>query len=373
MRVAILTLPLHINYGGIVQTYALQTIVKNLGHDVYVLKHQPILLPERYGVKIRYWIYLKRFLNKYLRHKDIDVFVDVKERERYSKKVYYSQDFITKYINKKEFDVQNIKDQDCFDCYIVGSDQVWRPIYAYPIEKYYLKFLENKDYIRRIAYAASFGSEEWEYTEQQTLECAKLARKFDMITVREDSGVDLCQKYLGVKVTHVLDPTMLLEKADYVSIVEKENIPASKGNLFVYMLDDSAQKQNYVQQVALKLNLKQFTIIPSNKELDQGEPYPGVPVWLRAFMDAQFVVTDSFHGCVFSIIFNKPFIALGNKGRGQARFDSLLRMFHLQNRLVDVGDLSMDCIIYPIDWSIVNAIRTKMKDFSIALLTNALE
>lgn len=373
MRIGIFTLPIYWNYGGTIQAYALQQILKAMGHEVFILKHQPILPPKRFPKKGRLWIYFKRFIKKYFLRQDIEVFDDINRIRRFPHEMQENQKFLNDYMAVRDFDIYNDADKNAYDCFVVGSDQVWRPKYAVPIENYYLEFLDGRSYVRRIAYAASFGSEDWEYTEIQTMECAKLAHQFELITVREDSGVDLCRKYLGIKATHVLDPTMLLDKEDYFKIIEKEDIPKYDGNLFSYLLDNNIQKRAFVQQVSQTLQLKPFTVIPSNKELDKGQNCPGAPGWLRGFLDAEFVITDSFHGCVFSIIFNKPFIAIGNKARGQARFDSLLRMFHLQDRLVNDGDLSMDCISRPIDWAAVNTIRDEMKQRSIALLTDSLK
>lgn len=365
MRIAILTLPLQTNYGGVIQAFALQIVLRNMQHDVRVISVDNCLRPKKV-----YWLtrYPRRIIRKYLFHENMPVF---HEQLLYGEIAIESRNiksFIKKYIAQilvhKWSDIK-VKE---FDAFVVGSDQVWRPIYAVPIENYFLKFLANVC-VRRIAYAVSFGTEEWEYTKKQTLECAKLARKFNLITVREDSGVNLCRKYLGVNAVNVLDPTLLLDQKDYISIVEKENIPASSGDLFSYMLDDSDEKQRYVQKIASELGLTPFTIIPKGIH----KVYPGVPYWLRSFMDARFIVTDSFHGCVFSIIFNKPFIAIGNKGRGQARFDSLFRVFQLQDRLVDVDDLSISAIYQPIDWVRVNAIRAKLKQASVLLLANSLK
>lgn len=371
MRVAILTLPFHLNYGGVIQGYALQNVLRKMGHDVSILELKNSVRPGKISFKFHCPFLIKELLLHF--HTNISLINRVNKGTIYLKKVKEINKFIGSHISIKPFYILSNGDYEAYDSIIVGSDQVWRPIYAGDIELYYLKFLEGKSKIRKIAYAVSFGVTEWEYTEQQTVECAKLAHEFDLITVREDSGIALCQKYLGVKATQVLDPTMLLNKDDYVAIVKQEKAPKSDGNLFVYMLDDNEQKQSYVQKIVSKLGLTPFAIIPTEKDLEIGQAYPGIPIWLRSFMDAQFVVTDSFHGCVFSIIFNKPFVAVGNKIRGQARFDSLLRMFHLQDRLVDIDNLSTDCLSHSIDWPAVNAIHQKMQQMSISLLVSSLK
>ena len=201
-----------------------------------------------------------------------------------------------------------------FDAYLVGSDQVWRPIYSYCLSNYFLDFTIGQ-HVKRIAYAASFGTSKWEFTEGQTTRCAALAKQFDAISVREDSGVVLCKKYLGVDAVHLLDPTMLLNKEDYIRLVEQEQIPSSEKKLMTYILDQSEEKQAIVRKISQTLSLSPNVVMPEKnfaqvgkKDIDQCV-FPPVTDWLRGFMDAEYVVTDSFHGTVFSIIFNKPFVA----------------------------------------------------------------
>ena len=97
-----------------------------------------------------------------------------------------------------------------YDAFIVGSDQVWRPSYNQHLEQAFLNFTENWKNVKRIAYAASFGVDNWEFTKKQTKECKRLVQKFDFVSVREDTAVNLCKEHLGIEATHVLDPTLLL-------------------------------------------------------------------------------------------------------------------------------------------------------------------
>lgn len=352
MKIGILTLPLGANLGGIVQAYALSTVLKKMGHAPFIIANKAdksfkdVILYD-----LSFWIntYIKRN-NKFSRQKFIRKYIPLR-----SEKSLYRE----------------IK-KHTLDAVVVGSDQVWRPIYAKPVERYFLDFLESNHSIRKIAYAASFGTSNWEYTLQQTVKCSNLLKQFDLITVREDSGVNLCKNYLHAKAIHVLDPTMLLSKEEYIDIIEKERIPKFNGNLFTYILDTDNCKRNFIDQIVKRLNKIPFTMMSCNQLYDYAF-FPGVPFWLRGFMDAEFVITDSFHGCVFSIIFNKPFIALGNKERGQSRFESLLKIFNLQDRLIDIGNPNVNCIFSPINWTNVNSIMSDMKKVSTTLLINALK
>jgi exopolysaccharide biosynthesis predicted pyruvyltransferase EpsI len=102
--------------------------------------------------------------------------------------------------------------------------------------------------------------------------------------------------------------------------------------------------------------------------------FPPVTAWLRGFIDADFIVTDSFHGSIFSILFNKPFLAIGNKKRGMERFNSLMKMFGLEERLIySPEELTDEIIDAPVDWKRVNSIRSDKKECAINFLSNNLK
>lgn len=328
MKIAILTLPLHTNYGGILQCYALQTVLERMGHKVRVLSK------PRYG-RSYYIIYpmavCKRLLKRFILRKHVAIFKAPHEIVR-----QYTDKFIHKYIHQYTKRLWTDKIASCFDAIVVGSDQVWRPLYYQPIEEAFLSFLGDAK-IKRVAYAASFGVDHCEYTEEQRKLCSSLLKKFDAVSVRESSGVQLCQEYFDTKAVQVLDPTLLLSADDYRALIKKGTTQPSKGNLLVYMLDQTKEKEALVDRIAQAKGLTPFWM---NSDIDD-ETLPlkqriKMPVeqWLRSFDDAKFVLTDSFHGCVFSIIFRKQFLAIGNKDRGLERFSSLLNLFSIKDRLI---------------------------------------
>lgn len=164
----------------------------------------------------------------------------------------------------------------------------------------------------------------------------------------------------------VLDPTLLLQKDDYIRLFEKSNTPKSNGTLLNYILDASTEKTEMVGRIAKKLGLTPFRVNASEGECVQ----PSVEQWLRGFYDAEFVVTDSFHACVFSIMFNKPFIAIGNIDRGLSRFSSLLSTFNLCDRLItSVPEYDGNGII---NWSKVNSLLNKKRHDSMSFLIDNL-
>lgn len=335
MRIGILTLPLHTNYGGILQAYALQTVLERMGHEVCLIEKR------RRPLKLPLWkaplSYGKRIVKNLTGH-PFPIFYEQKINRETQIIRQNTDKFISKYIKRKIVnDYYDIQEND-FDAIVVGSDQVWRPKYfgLNQIENAYLKFAEGWN-IKRIAYAASFGTDEWEYTPKQTEECGRLLRMFDVVSVREDSGVDLCKRYFGVDAQHVLDPTMLLGKEDYIKLFTDANTPKSKGNLLCYILDETEEKKALIKRVADEKGLIPFNVKSQSDDVNSPlseRIQPPLEQWLRGFYDAEFVVTDSFHACVFSILFNKPFIVYGNVDRGLSRFKSLLTMFGLEDRII---------------------------------------
>lgn len=370
MKIAILSLVLHENYGGILQSYALQTVLERMGHTVEVLNRPPTYPSTK-------WKEIPKRIVKKLLGRDVVIFKESRykrEAATINKAVW---NFRKKYIHERIInDFTEIKESD-YDCIVVGSDQVWRPKYfksqwGCGIENAYLSFTKGWN-IKRIVYAASFGVDEWEYTEEETRVCAEYAKMFDLITVREDSGVNLVKKYFRIEATQVLDPTMLLDKVDYIKLIEESKTPKCGGSLLAYILNGSRDKVDFINNIAEEHNLKPFSVNNSfSKKTAPTEKrvLPSIVQWLRGFYDAEFVITDSFHACVFSIIFGKPFVALGNQDRGQSRFESLLQNFSISDRLlqdckynnIDLSSLmtSYNCDIISPRFSSMNVMETQL-------------
>lgn len=368
MKIAILTLPLHSNYGGIIQNYALQTVLERMGHEVYTininkpntkirLKKIPVLLTK---------FFVKRILLG--RQKDDKKIIEKHIREFINTRIHLTREFLTK---KDLIEINNLK----FDTIIVGSDQVWRILYAYPdIYTYFLDFIQDKK-IKKIAYSASFGTNKLEFSGEQVRKCGELIKEFELITVREDVGVELINqgykwncKNLPVQ---TLDPTMLLSKEDYINI-SSNYVNKIDGELFYYILDMTEDKKKILERLSKELGYKPFTVMRKSNHwsADSNDKIiPPIELWLQAFNKAKYVFTDSFHGCVFSIIFNKDFIVYGNENRGMSRFNSLLNLFQLNERLIFTSQgYDNQLVINSIDWNHVNEIIKKYKQKSIKLL-----
>lgn len=372
MKIGILTLPFGKNYGGMLQTYALQQILMKLGHECITINLRPVHEKPTLSNKLK----KNRFLRKLLRK---GFTFNTKEEALIQQ---YTHLFIKQHIRTTQTiyadEIQKLNSLD-YKAYIVGSDQVWRPNYTPDILHYFFNFLKDKSEVIKIAYAASFGVDEWEYNTEETKTCAALAQKFDAISVREESGVELCRRYLGVDhVKQLLDPTLLLDKEDYIQLVRNEKKRPENNLLTAYILDPTENKLNTVNRVStdLGLNASKFILLPTPEKRPKSIiPYILQPVtqWLYNFINAQYIITDSFHGTVFAILFNKPFITIANSEKGLTRFSSLLNTFKLQDRLVyDDKDITPELIHAPIDFNRVNKILQLEREKAISFLRESL-
>ena len=370
MRIGVLTLPLHTNYGGILQAYALHRVLQDMGHDVVLLDSYP-QCPTLKPFPLQQMFYLKRLLMKVVApHKAIPLFYEKEAMARYQKKEHIRQ-FYRQHVRHVPFGEGATLNSNDFDALIVGSDQVWRPIYdSKNILERYLSFAKDWTQVKRIAYASSFGTDAWEYTEEQTSECRRLAQIFDAVSVREESAVTLCKEHLGVNASWVLDPTLLVDTRHYMEHIAKADADYPSPMCFGYILDSSDEKEAIFNHIATTQGL-QMSSFQNVDDSDNGAA-PSVESWLKSFHDAEFVFTDSFHGCVFSIIFNKPFVVYGNVNRGMARFHSLLSMFGLENRLVVTPDDAANVACQPVDWDSVNNRLSELRIQSLEFLTIAL-
>lgn len=359
MKIGILTLHIHRNYGGTLQNFALQKVLREMGHDPITINRRP---PRN---EVRYWLSQTKYCIYRLLKRNVSgvfYFMHTNMGRKFSK-------FVKKHIRLtspvERYSINILKRYKC-DIIIIGSDQVWRRGFFMPemIRDYFGEFLGDSP-IPRIAYAASFGVDEWEYESVLSKECEVLASRFLAISTREDSGVDLCKKIGFFDAHPVLDPTMLLNVEDYETICRE--IPCNKSHtLFAYLLDCSQQNIDYVNKLAQKYDL---TPIIVESELDAQY---SVEEWLALIRDCSYVVTDSFHGTVFSILFHKPFISIINTKRGPGRLKTLLSRFDLKDRLV------FEELQFPekeIDWAIVdenlNLWRKRSHDFLLQSLAQA--
>lgn len=378
MKIGILTQPLHCNYGGIMQAWALQQALRRMGHEPELIARQWTAPMGVMAVARRIGSFAKTLFLKGLRHRN-----DLLLRNPLSRN--YSP------VRPESCDRQFVKDQvakTCsiysdgklraviakrdYDAFVVGSDQVWREIYSPRIETYFLDFLNASDRRRRIAYGASFGTDSAYISEEKLPACRALLRRFDAVSVREDGGLRIAREVFGRKdAVKVLDPTLLLSSDDYRRLIRPADLHSGGSHMAVYILDTDDGKREVVSDLSSRMGLPVNRMSASYS----GKPMATVSQWLANFAGAAFVVTDSFHGCVFSIIFHKPFLAIGNAWRGLDRFTSLLRPLGLSDRLVMDADeyrRHRDTFAPTIDYAAVDRRLAAMRQTSLAFLREAL-
>ena len=317
-KIAIVTLQPHTNYGGLLQAYALQTLLERRGNQV------EIIVPCEVSRRLPWF-----------KETPADEVATIMQ---------HTETFVRRYLHTRQVSWEELTPAD-YDAYVVGSDQIWR----YKIERIMMECFEAAflDFtqgwpVKRIAYAPSFGLDSWEAPEELLPEVERLLAAFDAVSVRERSGVELCQRLLHRSdAVQVLDPTLLLAPTDYEALIARGETVENPGDMACYVLNSYADKTELIRRIA---EAKGLTPFYSNSRVEQPSAplaeriQPPVEQWLRSFSEARMVVTDSFHATVFSLLFRRPFIVTGNPGRGIARLQSILQALGLERHLVLTAD-----------------------------------
>lgn len=334
MRIGILTVPFNNNYGGYLQSFALILTLKKLGHSPTIIMRRHLKHDISFYEKAKF--FLRGIVKTIITLQIHPCFYSVENTFIHKGKEMHR--FVNKYIqpqSKYIYTTSELKRycKNRFDAYIVGSDQVWRAKYVPGIiGNMFLDFTEGWD-VKRIAYAASFGTNEPEYSENEKKECGKLLEKFDAVSFRERSGLKVID-YFGWFIHNpqvVLDPTLLLSKEDYNKYLPMKNEQV-EGKIFCYVLDKNIDSRQLINSVQSELNKSLCEI----SNIQNGDCIlPSIEFWLTAIRDADFIVTDSFHGTVFSVIFEKAFAVIPNFSRGVERFQSLLEPLGLEEHIIN--------------------------------------
>lgn len=348
MKIAILTLPLINNYGGILQAYAMSRVLENLGHEAVLLnlKIKPL---SKFSLLYIKFLIVKTFIKKYKNAKFIALKQDESARKFIDENLPLSIEIYTSQ------SLKNYLKKGAFEAVIVGSDQVLRPsFFGFFKDDFSLSFLDEK--VKKVLYAGSFGGSFYDGKNKEFH--ARNFAKFRAISVREKGGVRVFEETFGLKPSFVLDPTLLAKKEILEELVIR-NFTKSEGKILSYILDKSDFKDEILQKSVKKLKKEIFLI-------DEGENRVGINEWVSAFFRADTVITDSFHGCVFSIIFNKPFFVFINESRGSERFNSLFELFELEDRVIkNIDDINLE---KRINWQRVNEILSEKREISMNFL-----
>jgi len=253
---------------------------------------------------------------------------------------------------------------------IVGSDQVWRPSYTGNSSLvYFLAFL--KPDVNKISYAASFGNDSWELPENETKAIANEVETFSAVSVRESSGVDICKNSFGVEAIHVLDPTLLVGREFFDSIIGDQQSTENSGIVY-YKLDIDTKFENYINDASREFSLTSTNIYYTSK--GRSHYYREVDKWLKEIRDSKIVITDSFHCVCFAILFEKPFLYYPNDNRGLARLESLLALLGLQHHIYREGTdlIELTRKLTDVDYESVNIKLAELRSASADFLSQAL-
>ena len=369
MKIGIITFHWGTNYGGILQAYALQTFLSKKGYDVFIIDYKP----NRYNKSfIGYFnpmraIWFAALLKNVFKGKGTiassfkHVFVDyLNDLIKENKLQLFREKNLNTTVHYESLNELK-KNPPEFDFYVTGSDQVWNTFFTtqgegQPTSTYFLDF--GKARVKRIAYAVSFGCEE--YPDEAKNIANVYMKNFSAISVRENSGASIV-KDMGFENPIILpDPTLLLSASDYSNLIEGVSI-RKENEAFSYFLRD-----NNKDIISLENYLKtKYNILNPANNL---KPY-SMEEWISGIKNASLVLTNSFHGVVFSIIFHRPFIVvLSNEDSSNMndRFYTLLTNLKLKDRIINsFNQKSIDNLLEEtIDWSFVDIEIKKMREQS---------
>lgn len=345
MKISLITYHISSNYGAIMQTYSLCRYLENIGKEVEIIdirqSEETIGLIPKLIKPIVFFFRMNRIIKK--------MYPPLSKR-------YTNLD-----------DLQ--KNPPIADVYMVGSDQVWNPNISKSLQMaYFLKFGNLN--VKRVSYASSFGLSEWpdSLDVDQITECLN---SFDSLSVREEQGKIICEQVFGCTPEVVSDPTFLLDNYDDLVDRKKE-----RNEIVCYKLQKNQDFFDNIGYVGEKLGLP-IALLNHNYKVRGLKYCPPLSLkqWLQRLSSAKFIVTDSFHGIAFSLIFNKQFIVIRKDDGKDSRLINILKSIGLEDRMYDSVERlkrSDDWLRTQIDYSVVNnriqALRSKSREF----LTKAL-
>lgn len=362
MSLALLSLHFANNYGAVLQAYAMQRTLEDIGEKVTIINFAneyqldaDSLYPVKNGVKR--WV--KRVLM-------------IRYHEQRKQRILKFDDFRNRYLNLSQYCKEEYKAEQQIKRYktvIVGSDQVWNPLKGNETSNIY--FLKNVDEIKKIAYAASIGNA----TKEAIAQFKDDISAFDYISVRENRGKEIIGSLIDNPIHQVIDPTLIVNP-NYFKIIEKEySLPFDK-YIFYYSLDgyDKRDRNNdLLSKISNELNLPVVAITPEwpkKGALNVSDAGPEEFLWL--IDNAELVCTTSFHGTALSLVLNKNFIVLEKYDGEDDRKVSILKDLNLENRATTDENLIDQLIKEKIDYEKVSRLLNKRIIESRDYLTNSL-
>lgn len=325
------TLTLHKanNYGAVLQAYALQKYLQNLGHKSEIINYHAnagISTIHRNFIRrtIKFLIKPKAYYYSRIRSHAFEEFRQ--SNMSISSKIFLGDEQITKNPPK-------------YDLYIAGSDQIWNTDITNKSKAFFLDFVKSG---RKITYAASLGKNEFNETEMEFIKSSLYS--IDAISVREKSLQQKLHNEFSIKARHVLDPVFLLDKDDWLKVSKRTRLPSKY--VLCYMMEYSQELINHTKDVAMQFDCKPLFISPSHANI-KGKIMKnlGPAEFIYTLVNARYICTNSFHGTAFSLIFQKDFTVVKHT-RLNSRIASLIESVELNERFLDNGRHSISEIDY---------------------------
>ncbi len=352
-KIGILTFHRALNYGAVFQAYALQKALRNMGAEADIID------------------YRAPFNEKRFRRKKLSEILSIRELYsiifRNSYKLNSRKPFESFNANIPMSEVCNTQDElrevcSKYDRIISGSDQVWNIACTSGDDSYFLPFLSNTQ--KKTSYAASIGYKK--LPEQFTEQYKKWISDFSDISVREKSAVDIVRELTGREAEYVVDPTLLLEKSDWLHLADESKVP-EEPFVLMYLMSEDKELMRFAKKLAKEKNCKLLYIndrlfnLPGAVNLREVTPEQ----WIGLFAKSAYVVTNSFHGTVFSINFNKQFfVRYIPRSIANTRIQCALEEYGLVNREINYLN-NTQC-----DYQTVNTILIKNREHSLEFLKN---
>lgn len=367
MKIGVITRHAAANYGSLLQTYATQEIFKELGYDSEIINY--VKYEERGRNKAKTLLKNSNFWNKnFLTRIAYKIIQTPNYNHMYKKFQKYREELL---IQSKEYGSLEELKLSCpeTDIYCTGSDQVWGRIGTDEYDKsYFLDFVPKEK--KCIAYSSSFGKEKISENLQKDL--PELLTKYSKLMLREQSAVDIVSELGFNNTALVLDPTLLLKKEQWEELIQTNK--EKKKYVLVYQLHDNKKFDQYAKKFAKNKKMELIRVSPSFHNFFKSGKLKWLPTpneFLTYFYNAEYILTDSFHATVFSLIFNKKFIDI-LPGETSTRIINMLELAGVKNRILkDYNDY--ETIDEEMDYKIVNDRLEEKRRESIQLLKNAIE
>jgi len=378
-KVGIVTLHGYFNYGNRLQNYAVEQILKSLGCEVESIVNTTRIsnenknsnksnifnkFPKIFNMSFKKTLY--KVYNKFWYYNNKNLIKKIK-KEKENKFVKFSENFLNE--SNNTISINDIPSDlgERYDYFIAGSDQVWNPLFN---DTSHINFLTFAPYKKRISFSASFGIPE--IPKKYVNDYKKWLNEMNSISVREFEGAKIIKELTGRDSKVLVDPTMLLDKKEWLDLSkESPNKPNSK-YLFIYILGNiSLERKKLIKNIARNNNLE----IVNLTDMKQLDTYSSGP---REFIDfinsASLVLTDSFHASIFSVIFRTPFVVFNrdyNNMSMNSRINTLFKKLKLESRFDENLDFEKD--LFNINFNITDDILKQEKLKAINFLKNSLD